>query len=145
MPVSVTELREQARLLEVELSRQVALSDSVDTRAGIAIGFAGVLTGLLVGAKNPNAMMRHAVIVALVSAFVGLLAAFPRRLQSPDPAVITDLYQHLPESDATQILSGTRLRAVQANNFITESKRLLLALAVVILVVAIVMAALAVM
>jgi hypothetical protein len=141
MPVSVTELREQARLLEAELSHQAALSDSLDTRAGVAIGFAGVLAGLLVQVKNPDATLRAAVIVALVSAFIGLLAAFPRRFQTPDPSIVTGWYETLPETDATAFLAGTRLRAIQANTFITESKRLLLAAAVVVLVAAVVMAA----
>jgi hypothetical protein len=145
MPVSITELREQARLLEVELTRQAVLSDSIDTRAGVAIGFAGLLTGLLVQARHPDAALHRAVGVALASAFMGVLAAFPRRARSPDPEIVADLYERLPETDATAILSQARLRAIQTNTTITESKRILLTLAVVILVAAILMSALAVM
>ncbi len=143
MPVSVTETREQARLLEAELTRQATVCDSVDTRAGVAIGFAGVLAGLLVAAKHPGAELHAATGAALVAAFVGLLAAFPRRMQSPDPDIVSDLYENLSEAEATAILVKARLRAIQANNFITESKRLLLTLAVLILVVGIFMSALA--
>jgi len=52
MPVSLVELREQARLLEADLTRQTASSDSVDTRAGVAVGFAGVLVGLLLQVRS---------------------------------------------------------------------------------------------
>jgi hypothetical protein len=147
MPVSVTELREQARLLEVELTRLTALSDSIDTRAGVVIGIAAVLTGLLLQATHPTPRLRDAAIVALASAIAGVLTAFPRRMQSPDPAIVADLYdlyERLPEADATGILSRERLRDIGVNKSIAESKRLLLTLAVVILVVAIVMSALAV-
>lgn len=143
MSPSVTELREQARLLEVELTRQASLSDSLDTRAGIAIGFAGIVVGLLVGFKHSNETLHYATVVALVAAFVGLLAAFPRRSQSPDPEFVADLYERLPEPEATAILTGARLRAIRNNNSITESKRLLLGGAVAVLVVAIVLSTVA--
>jgi hypothetical protein len=142
--VTVIELREEARLLEAELARQSTLSDSLDTRAGVAIGFAGLLAGLLVQVKNPNSTLRGAAVVALVGAFIALAAAFPRRTQYPDPEIVADLYEQLPEEAATEILSKNRLRAIRTNTSITESKRLLLTLAVMVLVVAIVMSALAV-
>ncbi len=144
MPVSDAELHEQARLLDEELTRQTALCDSIDTRAGVAIGFAGVLAGLIAVA-NRDAMLHRAVILALASAFIGLLAGFPRRTQSPDPEIVADLYERLPEAQATAILSRTRLRAVRANTSITESKRLLLTLSVIVLVVAVVFATLGAM
>jgi hypothetical protein len=144
MPVSVTELREEARLLEAELTRQAALCDSIDTRAGVAIGIAAVLTGLLLQAAHPNARLRDAAIVALASAVAGVLAAFPWPLQFPDLAIVADLYERLPEADATAILSRERLRDIHANSLLATSKRLLLTLAVMVLVVAIVMSALAV-
>jgi hypothetical protein len=103
LPVSVTELREQASLLEIELSRQAALSDSIDTRAGVVIGIAAVLTGLLLQAAHPAARLRDAAIVALASAVAGLMAAFPRRMQSPDPEIVADLYERLPEAARSEL------------------------------------------
>lgn len=144
MPVSVVELREQVRLLEAELVRQAVVSDSTDTKAGVAVGFAGVLVGLLVQVKVANVMLHRAVVVALVAAGFGVLAAFPRRFQSPDPDVAADLLERLPEMEATTLLNGVRLRNINANRSITESKRVLLTITVVVLVVSIVMSALAV-
>ena len=144
MPVSVIELREQARLLEAELVRQAVVSDSTDTKAGVAVGFAGLLVGLLVQVKVANAMLHRAVVVALIAAGFGVLAAFPRRFQSPDPDVAADLLGQLPEMEATTLLNAIRLRSIDANRSITESKRLLLTVTVVVLVASIVLSGLAV-
>ena len=145
MPASVIELREQARLMEVELTRQATSSDSIDTRAGVAVGFSGVLVGLLVQVKQPHAPLYAAVGIALAAAVVALAAAFPRRLRLPDPALVTDLYERLPETEATSIVSQTRARAIEQNYFIIESKRVLLSLATVILLTSIVFSAIAVL
>jgi hypothetical protein len=145
LPISVTELREQAKLLDLELTRQATISDSIDTRAGITIGFAGVLTGLLVQVKHQNTLLHSAVAVALLSAFVGLLAAFPRRMTSPDAEIMASYYDQLAEDVATGFVCQARLRAIQDNIRITDMKRILLAAAMLVLVVAIVMSALAVM
>jgi hypothetical protein len=144
MPVSLVELREQARLLEAELIRQAVVSDSTDTKAGVAVGFAGLLVGLLVQVKVANATLHRAVVVALIAAGLGVLAAFPRRFQSPDPNITSDLFERLPEIEATTILNGVRLRNINANRSITESKRVLLTITVVVLVASIVMSGLAV-
>ena len=63
MPVSVNELREQARLLEAELSRQETSIDSSETKGGVLL--AGVLVGLLVQVKHPNVALRTAEAFAL--------------------------------------------------------------------------------
>jgi hypothetical protein len=144
MPLSVVELREQARLLEEELVRQAIVSDSTDTKAGVAVGFAGLLVGLLVQVKVANAMLDRAVLVAFVAAGFGVLAAFPRRFQSPDPDIVADLFERLPETEATALLNAVRLRNINVNRSITESKRVLLTIAVVTLVGSIVMSGLAV-
>jgi hypothetical protein len=141
---SITELREQARLLEAELARLVALSDSLDTRAGIAIGFGGVLTGLLVQVKHVSDMLHAAITVAFVATIIGALAAFPSRLKSPDVKVITSFYDRLPEHQAVTFVCGARLTAIEYNTDITNIKRWLLTLAVVVLMAAIVLSALAV-
>jgi hypothetical protein len=145
MPVSVTELREQARLLEVELTRQATSSDSIDTKAGVAVGFAGVLVGLLVQVKQPHVALHVAVGIALTAAVFALGAAFPRRLRLPDPTLVADLYERLPEAEATSIVSQARARAIEQNYFIIESKRVLLALATAILLTAIAFSAIAVL
>ena len=144
MPVSVVELREQARLLEAEIIRQSIVSDSTDTKAGVALGFAGLLVGLLVQVKVVNTMLHWAVLVAFVAAGFGVLAAFPRRFQSPDPDVVADLFERLPERDATALLNSVRLRNIGINRSITESKRVLLTITVMVLVASIVLAGLAV-
>jgi len=144
MPISVVELREQARLLEAELVRQAVVSDSTDTKAGVVVGFAGLLVGLLVQVKLANAMLHRAVLVAFVAAGLGVLAAFPRRFQSPDPEIVADLFERLPETDATALLNDVRLRNISANRSITESKRALLTITVIVLVASIVMSGLAV-
>jgi hypothetical protein len=144
LPVSITELREKGRLLEAELARIAAVSDSLDTRAGVAIGFAGVLAGLLVQAKSPGAMLRAAAIVALAAAVVGVGAAWPYRLEAPDPQAVARAYDSLAEYDATAIVTQATLRAITFNTGITELKRLLLTLTVVGLVAAIVLAAIGV-
>jgi hypothetical protein len=145
MPVSVVELREQARLLEAELIRQATASDSSDTRAGVAVGFAGVLTGLLVQVKQTNVVLHWAVGTALASAVVALAASFPRRLRLPDSAIVADLYESLPEAQATELLSRARVRAIGQNYAIVESKRGILTLAITILSAAVVLSALAVL
>ena len=144
MPVSLVELREQARLLEAELVRQAVVSDSTDTKAGVAVGFAGLLVGLLVQVKVANVTLHRAVVVALVAAGFGVLAAFPRGFQSPDPDITAALFERLPEIEATTLLNGVRLRNINANHSITESKRILLTITVVVLVASIVMSGLAV-
>jgi hypothetical protein len=144
MPVSVVELREQARLLETELVRQATVSDSTDTKAGVALGFAGLIVGLLVQVKVANPMLHRAVVVALVAAGFGVLAAFPRRFESPDPDVAADLFDRLSEVQATVLLNSVRLRNISANRSITESKRILLTITTVALVASIVMSGLAV-
>jgi hypothetical protein len=135
--VSLTEIREEARLLDKELTRQGISSDSSDARAGIALGFAGVLAGLLVQVKHPSAPLQVAAVLALGAAIIALAAAFPRQLRNLDLEVVADLYERLPEADATSITSNARLRAIGRNYSITESKRLLLSAAVVVLVVAV--------
>lgn len=144
MPLSVVELREQARLLETELVRQATVSDSTDTKAGVALGFAGLIVGLLVQVKVANPMLHRAVVVALVAAGFGVLAAFPRRFQSPDPDVAADLFDRLSEMQATVLLNSVRLRNISANRSITESKRGLLTITMVALVASIVMSGMAV-
>jgi hypothetical protein len=144
MPVSVVELREQARLLEAELVRQAVVSDSTDTKAGVAVGFAGLLVGLLVQVKAVNAMLDRAVLVAFIAAGFGVLSAFPRRFQSPDPDIVADLFERLPETNATTLLNNVRLRNINANRSINESKRIFLVIALIVLVVSIVMSGLAV-
>jgi hypothetical protein len=145
MPVSVVELREQARLLEAELAQQIASSDSVDTRAGVAAGFAGVLVGLLVQVKKPDTALDWAVGVALGAAIAALTVVFPWRLRTPDSEIVSDLYERLPEAQATSIVSNLRSSAIGRNYFIIDSKRNLLSLSLVILVLAIVLAAIAVL
>jgi ABC-type enterochelin transport system permease subunit len=101
-------LREQVRILENELARLAALSDSLDTRAGIAIGFAGAVAGLLVQVRHPNQYMKAAIVAAMASATIGVLAAFPRRMKAPDAEVIASYYGRLPEQDATSFTSVVR-------------------------------------
>jgi hypothetical protein len=144
MAVSITEVRERARLLEAELARLVALSDSLDTRAGVAVGFAGVLTGLLVQVRHVNNLLLGGVSAAFLAALIGLGSAFPRRLETPDPRVIARYYELLPEEQATGFACDARLTAIETNADITDLKRLLLALTVIALVVAIILSALAV-
>lgn len=131
--------------MEVELTHQASSSDSIDTKAGVAIGFAGVLVGLLVQVKQTNVALHVAVGAALVAAVVALAAAFPRRLRLLDPALVTDVYRYLPETQATSIISQARVRAIGQNYFIIESKRILLSFATVILLVAIAFSAVAVL
>jgi hypothetical protein len=144
MAVSITELRERGRLLEAELARLVALSDSLDTRAGVAVGFAGVVTGLLVQLKHVNNLLLGGVSAAFLAALLGLASAFPRRLETPDPRVIARYYEVLPEEQATGFACDTMLLAIETNTGITDLKRLLLTLTVIALVVAIVLSALTV-
>jgi hypothetical protein len=144
MAVSITEVRERARLLEAELARLVALSDSLDTRAGVAVGFAGILTGLLVQVKHVNNLLLAGVSAAFLAALIGLGSAFPRRLETPDPKVIARYYEVLSEEQATGFVCDARLTAIEASTDITDLKRILLALAMVTLVVAIILSALAV-
>jgi hypothetical protein len=145
MPVSVVELREQARLLEADLTSQVASSDSVGTRAGVAVGFAGVLVGLLVQVKKPDIALHGAVGVGLGAAAVGLVVVFPWRIRVPDSEIVADLYERLPETQATSILSHLRSRAIGRNYFIIDAKRNVLSLSLFILAVAIALAAVAVL
>ena len=145
MPISVIELREQARLLEVELNTQAALSDSIDTRAGVAIGFAGLLAGLLVQVKHPGVDLHVAVCFALIAAVVALLSAFPRRLRSLDAVVVTDIYERMPEIPATETISRARLVAINRNYTIIDLKRVLLSIAVSTLVLTIILSAIAVL
>lgn len=137
MAVSLAEIREEARLLDTELARLAMSSDSSDARAGIALGFAGVLAGLLVQIKHPSALLHVAAVLALAAAITALAAAFPRQLRNLDMEVVADLYERFPEADATSITSKARLKAIGRNYPITESKRLLLSAAVVVLVVAV--------
>ncbi len=143
--MSVTELREQAQILESELTRLSTLSDSLDTRAGIAIGFAAAIAGLLVQVKNPDRYLKAAVIVALASAVLGVVAAFPRRTVAPDAELMASYYDQLPEHVATKFVCKARSQAVRSNTIKTDLKRGLLALCVVVLVVAVLLAVLAVM
>jgi len=145
MPVSLVELREQSRLLEADLTRQAASSESLDTRAGVAVGFAGVLVGLLLQVKKPDATLDWAVGVALAAAVTDLTVVFPWRLQVPDSEIVADLYERLPETQATSIVSHMRGSAIGRNYSIIDWKRNLLSLCVVILFVAIVLAAIAVL
>lgn len=144
MPVSVNELREQARLLEAELSRQETSIDSSETKGGVLAGLAGVLVGLLVQVKHPNVALRTAEAFALVAALAALAAVFPRRLQMPDAQAVRDFYERLPETEATSMLSNLRLVAIGRNYSIVDSKRALVSAGVVILVVAAVLSAVAV-
>jgi hypothetical protein len=144
MPVSITEIRERGRLLEAELARLVALSDSLDTRAGVAVGFAGIVTGLLVQLKHVDNLLLSALAAAFLAALLGLGAAFPRRLAAPDPHMIDSFYVMLPEDVATGFACDARLRAIATNVVITDLKRFLLAAAVATLVVATVLSALTV-
>jgi hypothetical protein len=144
MAISVTELREKARLLEGEFGRVTAISDSLDTRAGVAIGFAGVLAGLLVQVRSPGTTLRAAAFIALIYAVAGVATAAPRRLAAPDPLIIADLYNKLPEQDATEIASRATLRAIDPNTGIAQRKRLLLIVTVVGLVAAVFLAAIGV-
>ena len=145
MTASVTELREQARLLEVELTRQAAAADSTDTRAGVAVGFAGVLIGLLLQAKHPGTTFHVGVGLALGAAVVGLAATFPRRLRFPDPMVVSDLFTLLAEEEAIEALSRVRIRAIEQNCGMIELKRILLSIAVLMLVAGLVLSAIAVL
>ena len=141
MAPSIVELREQAKLLEAELARQVASGDASETRAGVVVGFAGLLVGLMIQVKHPNTALHVAVGAALVAAIAALAATIPRRFRLPDPEAMADLYEQLPEAQATSILVRARIRAIGRNYSITESKRILLSLSVTLLVVAIVLSA----
>jgi hypothetical protein len=144
MAVSIIEVRERARLLEAELARLVTLSDSLDTRAGVAVGFAGILTGLLVQVKHVNNLLLAGVSAALLAALIGLASAFPRRLETPDPRAIARYYEVRSEEEATGLVSDLSLTSIETITDITDLKRILLSVTVVVLVVAIILSALAV-
>jgi hypothetical protein len=78
-------LLEQAQAQRVE---QIAHWDALDTKAGLAIGFAGVLVGVTPGGPGlPSMLVR---LVAFGAAAIALWAFWPRKIRALDIAILRD-------------------------------------------------------
>ncbi len=73
---------------ERERDRQLSHFDAVDTKAGVVLGFAGVIAALATNA--PSWLRVSSLLASIVAASLALAAFWPRRLPTVQPGVLRD-------------------------------------------------------
>jgi hypothetical protein len=117
------------RFAEDELAKQFRISDQLDGKAGALLGFAVLLAAIAGQLQDPNAAVAAGVAVAVLAAFFALIAAIPRKLDSPDPKIFADLYVRQSSRVVAQALTATRHDNIEKNTELLERKRRWLAAA----------------
>lgn len=115
-----TALPQLTALVEVERARQLTHFQALDTKAGVALGFAGVLVALTPDVP-PLAGLIGTVLAATAAVFA-VLAYLPRRLQGFDVApIVRDYSAEDPRFVALELLAASRT-LIRSNQVIVERK-----------------------
>ena len=115
---------------ERERDRQLNHFDAIDTKAGVALGFAGVVAAL--SAASPSGLRTTSVLASLVAASFAVAAFWPRRLPALQPAVLRD-YIMAEERITRLVLVDTYLTMLDEARALLGSKSRRLKLAMVFL------------
>ncbi len=95
-------IQERMRFAEGLLVEQFRTSDQLDGKAGVLLGFAGLLAAIVGQLDELNVGVVIGVAAAIFAAFFALMAAFPRSLYEPDHVLVDDQYKRLTDGEWTE-------------------------------------------
>ena len=109
---------------EVRVERQMQLShfDSLDSKAGIVLGFAGALVALT--PSGFSALVSAGRALAIVSGFSALWTFWPRRYWSTDLRPLRDKYLAAEPAFTTVRLLDTQIDMIERMGHILQNKAL---------------------
>jgi hypothetical protein len=99
--------------LDLERAIQDRRSESADSRAGIVLGFAGVVAGVALGSKSLLAI--PGLIAAGVAAILAARVVWPQPQSTIDPRVLRLTYLAAPSSATALSVLDTRLKDYEFN------------------------------
>jgi hypothetical protein len=120
-------------------------AESLDTKAGVVLGFAGILVGLGATAQpqvSSTGLFRSGLLVAVLSGVLAVLAFLPRKYPVIETLQLRQRYLTAPAAETRLYLLDTQIKMVgQAADLVKrKGRRLLLALAALAVSVGLVMA-----
>lgn len=127
--------------LDVERAAQEKRSETVDSRAGIVLGFSGVLAGLALNSKSAWAV--PGALVAAASAVIAASVLMPRMHANIQPRGLYGGYVTKPAEATKRAVLDTRIVDYESNKEQLDAKLGRLELAVGLLVTAIILVVLA--
>jgi hypothetical protein len=110
--------------LEAERTALEKRSDGADTRAGIVLGFSGVMAGIAVNSKSGWAV--PGLLVGVAAAVLAVRVVWPRTQTTIDPRALRGRYLAAPELRTKQAVLDTRIVDYEFNRdqVATKIKRL---------------------
>jgi hypothetical protein len=116
-----------------------AHAENLDAKAGVVLGFAGVLIGLGATAQvtiSTNAVFQAGLGVAVVAAVSAALAFFPRKYPVLEARSLRDKYLTEPESATRLRLLDTQIEMINQTAVLAKQKGRRLRVAVICLAIA---------
>jgi len=105
-----------ADIAEKQLEQQQKNRNDLDTKAGILVGFSGVLLAQIVEASLPSITAKTAIATTSLAAVAGVVSYLPYRFDQIDTTVFRNRLDRFDPIDLAEALTAYRMQAIQANS-----------------------------